>query len=202
MVKKVDEIEKVPKCRICAHPDREEWRPIEGFENAYHVSSLGRVKSLGRTVKRAFAGELRVPERIIKSHVTEHGYEVVGLWANGKIKNARVHVLVAKAFVPNPEGKRCVNHVNGNKLDNRFENLEWCTHSENMKHAYDTGLNSSIGRAVKASIEKNKRRVVRSDGVVFDSISDAKRETGVNNISACCRGVQKTAGGYGWKYYG
>jgi len=77
---------------------------------------------------------------VIKKSQIWQGYSTVQLWVKGNVKNLFIHRLVAIAFVPNPYNKPFINHKNGIRSDNALENLEWCTHQENMQHAYDTGL--------------------------------------------------------------
>lgn len=101
----------------------EEWRTI-GVAKCYAVSNLGRVKSLWR-------------EKVLAAHPTYRGYVHVKL---GRGPHYLVHRLVAQAFVPNPDGKPQVNHIDGNPLNNRATNLEWATQSENQLHAVRTGL--------------------------------------------------------------
>ena len=109
---------------------QEEWRDIIGYEGLYQVSNLGRVKSFWRG-----------RERIKKPVKAFNGYLHIELFKKGgKRKGFTVHRLVASAFIPNPLNKREVNHVNGVKTDNRVENLEWATSSENKRHAVATGL--------------------------------------------------------------
>ena len=107
---------------------KEIWRPIKEYRGFYEVSSLGRVRSFyGKRVHL-------IPPKY------SHGYMYLQLWKNGKYKNARVNRLVAKAFVSNPLNKEQVNHKNLNKQDNKASNLEWCTASENKRHAIKNGI--------------------------------------------------------------
>jgi hypothetical protein len=108
--------------------DTEQWKPVIGFPD-YMISNLGRVKSLkfGK-------------DKILKPYSTNSGYLVVGLMKDGKRYQLYIHRLVLEAFVGKPsDGMEC-NHRNGVKTDNRLENLEYVTHSENVKHAIKTGL--------------------------------------------------------------
>ena len=116
-------------------PDVEEWKPIKGYEGLYEVSNFGRVKSLDRI---NCCGK-RVQSKLFSTQAKKN-YITVVLNNDGNSKTFRIHRLVAQAFIPNPENKPCVNHKDGNKQNNHVNNLEWCTHSENMKHAHDTGL--------------------------------------------------------------
>jgi hypothetical protein len=112
------------------------WKDIEGYEGYYQVSNNGKVKSLNRTVIRPSYGgcKLSVKEKILKDAYAS-GYRNVVLCKNEKQTNRRVHILMAKAFLPNPYNLSDVNHINGIKNDNRLENLEWVSHRENCTHA-------------------------------------------------------------------
>lgn len=131
----------------------EVYKTIEDYPN-YEVSNFGSV----RNIKTG---------RVLRPSTYESGYQCVGLYLNGIQKYHLTHRLVASTFIPNPEHKRTVNHINGIKTDNRVENLEWATDSENIKHAYKTGLNSRIHHC----------RCIET-GQVFESISGAARYFG------------------------
>lgn len=116
------------------------WRDIEGYEGHYQVSNLGRVKSLERYMNGRNGGKSLLKERILKPIKNNRGYLNVNLSKNRKRKNANIHRLVAKAFIPNPDNKPEVNHVDTNKKNNRADNLEWATTKENIRHAWEKGL--------------------------------------------------------------
>ena len=112
---------------------KEIWKDIEGYKGIYEVSSLGRVKSLRR--------KSVTKDRIINGRKDRDGYIMLHLKCTGKkAKQVAAHRLVAKAFISNPLNKPEVNHKDGDKLNNKLENLEWCTGEENNMHALKTGL--------------------------------------------------------------
>lgn len=172
------------------------WKDIYGFPN-YQVSNLGRIKNKkGKTLSQA--------------NVT-NGYLIVNLCKNGKSSNKFVHRLVAMAFISNVENKPTVNHIDGNKHNNRVENLEWCTNKEQTAHALKIGLidnkNRDWSKFAKAGQDANSKIVYQydlNDDFInkYKSISEASRQTNTNhsNIIMCCKGQRKTAGGYKWRY--
>lgn len=160
-----------------------DWKNIPGYDN-YEVSDEGNVRN-------------RKSGRILKDGYTRGGYRKVNLRANGDAKSVKVHRLVADNFVPNPTGKSCINHIDGDKTNNRKDNLEWCTHSENNKHAYKNHLTY---RPENSGVPKRKVRIVET-GVTFESVSDCARFLGAaeSGVSVClskptrtCRGVHVT----------
>lgn len=138
------------------------------------------------------------------------GYLFFSICKDGQRKNMKVHRLVASSFIPNPNNYPVVNHINGIKADNRVENLEWCTYSENTLHAFRTGLLkpqiTMKGRFGKLNpnsksikcINKITGEVIK----IYDSKADASRELKIHpeSISQCATGRTKTAGGFKWEY--
>lgn len=124
----------------------------------------------------------------VMSPKNDKGYARVTLSNNGKKKTRSVHRLVAEVFVPNPENKPEVNHINGDGSDNRSINLEWCTRSENMKHAFDSGLKKPSG-----GIKKRKVKITET-GMVYGSLHECARDINGNfsRISDCLNGKRKS----------
>jgi len=113
------------------------WQDVVGWEGKYWVSSFGNIKNSKKVLS--------------KVKISRDNYYKTILCSNNKRKAYSIHRLVAISFIPNPENKCCVNHKNGDKLDNRVENLEWVTLKENVKHALETGLSKIRGSDNKCS---------------------------------------------------
>jgi hypothetical protein len=124
----------------------EVWKPIKGYEDFYEVSNTGKIRSLPHPTKRVGTG------KVLKAHLSNQGYFIVRYRRPDEraVKAFLVHREFAKAFIPNPHNLSDVNHKDGNKINNSIENLEWCSHTDNVRHAFKTGLVAS-GEDRKAS---------------------------------------------------
>ena len=124
-------------------PD-ETWKDVVGYEGLYRVSNLGRIRSFVRGGQRGC---------ILALTTHRQGYKIVKFYDR---KSYLVHRLVAESFIPNPEDKATVNHIDGNKANNRISNLEWATQSENNKHAFLTGLKPFTQKQFEAATRGHK----------------------------------------------
>ena len=118
---------------------KEIWKDIEGYEGYYQISNLGRVKSLERYVNTRWETPRIEREKILKSCPDSYGYLTNILSKENVKRRYYLHQLIAKAFIPNPHNKPCVNHKDLDRLNNNIDNLEWCTKSENTKHGWENG---------------------------------------------------------------
>lgn len=165
---------------------QEIWKSVVGYEGLYEVSNLGSVRSLPRK-------GTNITGRVLRYSTDRCGYRQVILAKFGERKCAKVHRLVAQAFLPNENNHPCINHKDENKQNNNVGNLEWCSYYYN---------NIYNGRAKKAASKKHKKVFCVELNSVFDSFADAARSTQISagNICWCCKGNLQTAGGYHWRY--
>ena len=205
----------------------EVWKDVKNYEGYYIVSSMGKVKSLDRIVLGKNGASYFRSGKLKSSVTNKWGYLQVLLSKNNKQKLCLIHRLVAEAFIPNPENKPHIDHINTDKKDNRVGNLRWCTRSENMnnpltkekcremnkgKHRSEE-TKKKISESGKGRIlsEESKKKIGKGNGKlvycieldkIFESTCEASRELGISqsSISLVCRGKRKTAGGYHWEY--
>ena len=175
----------------------EEWRPVVGYEGLYEVSDWGNVRSVQRTIKTS-TGERKYKERLLTLYKKENNYYIVSLWNAGVGKYKFVHKLVAEAFIPNPENKPTVNHINHIRTDNRIENLEWATIPEQF---------DDIWKAIRKNYPSYSKKVYKysADGKlisIYPSTMEVERELGISNgsVSKWCLGKRKDKNGYIWSY--
>lgn len=187
--------------------ENEIWKNIPKYNGYYSVSNMGRIRSNSRLICKSDGNNQTIKERILNQNSNGNGYMCVYLCVNRKKKMFTVHRLVANAFVLNPKGKPTVNHKNGIKNDNRSENLEYNTISENIKHAYDNGLRKSYMKGKFGIKSVNSRPVLQysKDGILINTFAgqmEASRETLIDNssIAKACIGKAHTAGNYIWKF--
>ena len=163
------------------------WEKIESFDN-YSISNEGNVRN-DSTMK------------YLKQHLNNKGYPMVNLWKNNKGHWKTVHRLIAIAFIPNPEGKPCINHIDGNRNNNKIENLEWCTHSENQLHR-----SRILGktRFPKEALQATRMPTLCVEtGTVYESVNEAARQCGLwqQSISKVLDNNTRTTGGFHWRRY-
>lgn len=170
------------------------WKDIPGYEGLYKINNLGEIWSIRKNI-------------IMKGGLTGFGYKNIILTKNKHKYQVYVHKLVAETFIPNPDNKPQVNHIDGNKLNNELDNLEWVTYSENNKHAYATGLrksskgiNNDYSRKLMTPI--NQYDLNGNFIKKWNSQREITNELKIpqQNISLCVRGKRNKAHNYIWKY--
>lgn len=171
---------------------KEAWKWVPGYEGIYKISNLGHVYSVSRPGSKG--GKLKLRS-------DSDGYQTVILYKNGAPTNKKVHRLVALVFIPNFAGKSQVNHINGNKSDNCFSNLEWATPSENVLHSHRTGLKNQCG-------EKNpafKGWIIGTSLLTGEEIRMAGKADIISkgfyqaSVSKCVLGQQRVHKGYSFR---
>ena len=173
------------------------WKDIKDFENFYQINDKGEIRSKDRYIHfkhkdKFYKGAMK------RQQIGTNGYKIVKLYKDDKKRYTfSVHRLVAEAFLEKPSYAECVNHKNGNKLDNRVENLEWCTYSHNNKEAFRLGLRKSNCEKL---IENQKLKVVMFDDENIIAIKDCSRDMAIflkekenikSTIETIARGIRK-----------
>lgn len=173
-----------------------QWKDIEGYEGLYKISNSGDVLSVKRYKNNHNALQL-VNEKLKTTHISNSGYYYVILWKDNKSYMVSIHRLVAKHFIPNPENKPQVNHIDGDKSNNCVNNLEWVTCVENMEHAIKNGLYDN--KLKKIDQYNTQGELIKT----WESSMSVEKKLGYcnSNIIRCCKGRCKTAYGYIWKYH-
>lgn len=172
----------------------EEWRDVKDYEGLYQVSNQGNVRRI------LFVNNIikKNKIKILKIHTNRARRKYVSLYKNNRRKNCLVHRLVAIAFLENINNLPEVNHIDGNPSNNNLENLEWCSKSDNAKHAYINDLH-----IIKTINNKNKKPIVRSDGKFYKCAYDASKDMKVNvcSIRDVLKGRTKTCKGFKFVYF-
>lgn len=185
-----------------SNTEAEQWLPMVDYEGIYEISNQGRMKSLARNVKGNRGNLKPVHERIMKFDVSNKYYRVCVTNREGIRRKVMVHIFVCRTWNKNPENKPFVNHINGDKLDNRAVNLEPCTLSENTLHALNTGLYSmNVFHMARINNTTNKPRarfvMHKEMGIFYYSLNEAARSVGIAHqiLSEMLRGKKKNPTG-------
>lgn len=183
---------------------KEEWRAIKGYEGLYEISNYGRCRRISYpNDTNAKISQFGLPHYLKPNH-GKWGHVRYALSVDGKTKMKLAHRMILEAFeVPNPENKPHVNHIDNDPTNNFIENLEWCTHTENMQHMIKCGR--KVTYRGKDHIESKRVYQFDKEGNllhIYESSGEASRETGFlsGHIREACSGVLKTYKGFIWKY--
>lgn len=176
---------------------KETWKDILGFGGRYQVSSIGRVRSLDALTHNNRGSFIR-KGRFLATGIDSSGYITTTLCENNRSYRFRIHRLVAEAFIPNPDNKPEVNHIDGDKKNNMVENLEWNTYGENLIHAYESRLNKRRKPIEQISMETGEVIKLWESGYEATRALGGASPTAITNALA---GRSKSAYGFKWKYH-
>ncbi len=181
------------------------WKDIPELIGKYQSSSIGRIRSIERTIVQSNGRVRKFPSKILKHFIDDSGYPRICLYKNDcSPRKYKVHRLVAMAFIPNPDNLPMVNHIDSNKLNACVENLEWCTAQENVIHSFEvggriapTGFESPLGNPVVAI------KISTGERSVHGSQKDAAKNLGLfqTGVNGCMTGRMKTTKGYRFEVY-
>ena len=183
------------------------WKPIANYEGLYEVSDEGNVRSLDRYRKSNIRHVTKtfISGKELKQNLKRNGYRTVDLCKDGKVKTTLVHRIVADAFLPNPQNLRFVNHKDSNRENNRVENLEWVTSSENRTHGISNG---NVTFSSKPVFCEETGQVFSRPQLAAEWIASKYPEringtirVAAHNIGSACKGRTPRAYGFTWKYY-
>lgn len=183
------------------------WKDIKDYEGLYQASTLLNIRSLDRYVKHPKGGTQLIKGRIISQCISKKGYLTVRLHKDGKSKLLLVHRIIAETFIPNPENKPCVDHINTIRTDNRIENLRWVTEKENQNN---TSTKQHLSDGIKGKHINRKdlskpvyQYTLNSQFIAeYPSVQEAARQNNVaaSNICACLKGKTKSSCNSHWFY--
>lgn len=200
--------------------EQEIWKPVVGWEKYYKISSFGRILTIGK-----YSDGRVYKDKIKAQRKNKTGYFYVNLCRNGKTKTITIHRLVAIAFIPNPNGYKCVDHIDTDRTNNHVSNLRWCTHEMNANNPL---TKEHLSQAIREYTSKPEVRQFRSElakknmdkmmeGVMvgvsqfskngefvdsYKSATDAARSVkgSATSIIRCCKRKRPSAYGFIWKY--
>lgn len=179
------------------------WKDVKGTDSNYQISNEGRVKSIDRVIQTS-NNSRHYETHMLKPYLNTAGYWMVTIKINGEWKKCRVHRLLAEAWIPNPDNKPCIDHINGNRSDNRIENLRWCTYKENSNFAiaHDRLVESHSNQTNEQLMKTVQQFTLEGELVAeYKSSKEAADAVGCtrNAITKACRNNEKVKG-YVWKY--
>lgn len=167
-----------------------EWKPLNNFEG-YFINELGEVKST-----RSFKG---TKEKILKGSYNQQGYKIYSFIKDGKVYTKTLHRLLMETFIPNSNNLPCINHIDGNILNNSLDNLEWCTYGHNEKEAYRLGLKQSrIKGKPLYQCDLNGNIIKKWNSI--NEVAKAMNYSSGTICSCCNKKRNKTYKGFIWRY--
>lgn len=193
------------------------WKPVKGYEGYFEISNLGRVKSVSRVVLKS-GKDFNIKECIKRIYNNAQGYPCVTLCKDGRSRHKLLHRLIAEAFIPNPDNKPCVDHINTIRYDCRIENLRWVTQKENannplsLQHCKDNTYTKDVSQRSNMTRKKNQKYPIIKTVYMFDkegrllkeffSATDAAKEVGVHRsaIERVLKGKYGFCKGFYWSY--